>query len=171
MPNKDVTEQTDSKIPSSSQSGRSSVSRRNLLKAGVTAMPAILTLQSGEALARSSNLIGSAPRGTRDHQGNTLCLDTRNADVVANGEAFDLGEPAYAKINAIPGRPYFYQDRWDRWHRVGPDYVCRRGREYYYYDGDWNKINLPRHGAIVSVTAVKSVSSSNLNSIVVNYLP
>jgi hypothetical protein len=82
-----------------------SVSRRALLRGGVTAMPAILTLHSGAALARSSNLIGQAPPGTTDEYGRTLCLDTTGlTQVTEYGTVYDLREPPSGVVNVIPDR-------------------------------------------------------------------
>ena len=170
MPNKDKFQRTDAIIAGSSSSGPAPVSRRALLKAGACAMPAILTLQSGAALARSSNLISAAASGTRDADGNTLCLDTSDLDFLEGSKKYDLGDPAYAKINVIPDLEYYLQANRSVKPPVGPDYVCQVGYDYYYHDRGWNKISLPQNGAIVSVAAIRSISSDSLNSIVVNYL-
>ena len=83
------------------------MSRRTLLRAGATAMPVILTLQSGEALARSSNLIGAAPAGTRGKGGRALCLETSSLGRVRDSEKYDLGDPGFATVNALPDADYY----------------------------------------------------------------
>ena len=65
----------DSKGPLEGVNAPKSVSRRSMLKGTATAMPAILTLQSGAALARSSNLISTIDYKSPDRHGRTLCLN------------------------------------------------------------------------------------------------
>lgn len=107
-------------------------SRRALLKGAVRAMPAVLTLQSGAALARSSNLISASPRDHKDRWGRTLCLDLRTVRPAGrSGRVYDLGHPAYGHVNAVRDREYF----------VAPDHrsaavsearMCHEGGTYYY---------------------------------------
>ena len=170
MPNKDKFQRTDAIIAGSSSSGPAPVSRRALLKAGACAMPAILTLQSGEALARSSNLISAATAGTRAPDGTAICLNTSSVTPMPESNQFDCGEPAYAEFNVIQDRDYYLEANRSIKPPVGPDYVCQVGNDFYYHDRGWNKISLPQNGAIVSVAAIRSISSDSLNSIVVNYL-
>ena len=69
-------------------------------------MPAILTLHSGAALARSSNLISASSSDTTDGMGRTLCVDKSSvvyADADGSSEIFDLGEPPSADLNIIRG--------------------------------------------------------------------
>ena len=55
------------------------ISRRMLLRGATAAVPTILTLQSGAALAASSNLIGTVQyaRQALGPDGNVQCLDMR----------------------------------------------------------------------------------------------
>ncbi|MEM7500467.1 MAG: hypothetical protein AAF417_00430 [Pseudomonadota bacterium] len=109
------------------------MSRRSLLKGGISAMPAVLTLQSGAALARSSNLISVTHRGNhKDHWGRTLCLDTKSVDSV-NGSrrVYDLGHPAYGRVAAIRDRQHYGLTP-NGIREVDESLMCRRGGVYYY---------------------------------------
>lgn len=134
-----------------------SAGRRAMLRGTAVAMPAILTLQSGAALARSSNLISGSGPGTRDRYGRTLCLDTRSVyPMDGNNRLYDLGEPAYARVNAIREREYRYRPR-RRSRQVDESEMCERGIPGYYRTrrgGDWKKVET--RGMIVSATALHS---------------
>jgi hypothetical protein len=84
-------------------------SRRSLLKGSVKAMPVVLTLHSGAALARSSNTNLISESGGMDFDGNYRCLETRNLMPVAESESlYDFGNPrAFADVAVIPDRRYF----------------------------------------------------------------
>ena len=132
------------------------VSRRALLKGTVVTMPAILTLQSGAALARSSNLISAALPGTTDHLDRTLCLDARYVDPVRfdSHEKYDLGEPADGQVCAINDRDHFLaatagHGQVDEWE------MCERGGTYYYKNRGWQQVDVPQ-GILVSATALSS---------------
>lgn len=105
-----------------------SLGRRALLRRGVVAMPAILTLQSGAALARSSNLISASSPGTTDRLGRTLCLDTNS--VVRAGRhrgVYDMGEdPPHAVVNILRDQEYFVRN---------PD---RGDGDWDDHEGDWD---------------------------------
>ena len=148
-----------SNTPTEEQGRPASMHRRALLKGAATTMPMILTLQSGAALARSSNLIGPASAGTRDLNGYTLCLDTDSVIPLEYGNKYDLGDPAYATINMVSDHDYYPEA--NRSHRppYGPDYVCMEGGEYYYQDRGWQEVTLPTNGIVVSAMAVASVSA------------
>lgn len=137
--------------------GPTSQSRRLLLKRGLTAMPVVFTLQSGAALARSSNLISAAPAGTTDAYGNTLCLDTSTVYPLPAGYKYDLGEPPYAQVNVLPKRDYYAAAN-SSMQPVSPSTVCEGGT-FYYRDRGWREINLP-HGIVVSATALTSVAAN-----------
>ena len=134
------------------------LSRRALIRGGAAAMPVILTLQSGAALARSSNLIGPAPPPT-DLDGPTLCLDANSViPLSGQGAKYDLGEPPYARVTAIEQRDYYRNPN------SGPDLsearMCRTGQiSYYYQDPDWQQVQVP-NGIIVSATALSSFAGS-----------
>lgn len=136
-----------------------SVSRRAMLKGSATAMPAILTLHSGAALARSSNLIGAAPSTTRDRLGRALCLDTSSVTAASSsGEAFDLGQPPYARVTAINEQEHHIEAN-NGSAIIDESALCERGGTAYYRDSGWHEVNV-RQGIIVSATALTSFASS-----------
>ena len=111
--------------------------RRALLKGAATTMPMILTLQSGAALARSSNLISATKYGARDEHGRTLCLDLDSVYPAGEyGHKYDLGEPAYGQVFAINNRDHRVRPRY-RSRRIGERRMCRRGGTYYYRRRHW----------------------------------
>ena len=141
-----------------------SMSRRALLKRGVTAMPAVLTLQSGAALARSSNMISATTSRPTDAYGRTLCLDENSVDDVDHAtRRMDLGEPAYGRVSAIRDRDYRMQPR-RRAEQVSEARMCDSGGTYYYrvktyYGPRWRQVDVPK-GMLVSATALSSFAGS-----------
>ena len=136
------------------------LSRRALIKGGAAAMPVILTLQSGAALARSSNLIGAASYGTTDARGRTLCLDTSSVGPPrGKSEKYDLGEPPYAHVTAISDRDWHTSPNDGVPTRIGPAYMCESSEtDFYYLDGGWVRGQVPQ-GIMVSATALYSFVS------------
>ena len=143
------------------------MSRRALLRGSATAMPALLTLHSGAALARSSNLISATSGDPTDGYGRTLCLDTSSV-TPADGDwrVFDLNEPAYGRVSAIRERDY-KRAPYRRAEPVGEEQMCERGGSYYYRDrsyswskwGRWREVNV-RQGVLVSATALTSFTGN-----------
>jgi len=118
-----------------------SLSRRSLLKKGVTAMPAILTLQSGAALARSSNMISASSSDTTDGLGRTLCVDKSSVyPEDGYGEMYDLGNPPHAVVNVIrgPGETIFYETK-NKSTPISPGALCERGGPAWFKpdEGQW----------------------------------
>jgi len=72
--------------------------RRRLLKSTV-AIPVIMTLHSGAALARSSNLVGAVDAGNAHvEEGRYACV--RDASPIEIGSStYDLGEPPVATLS------------------------------------------------------------------------
>ena len=135
-----------------------SISRRALLRGGVTAMPAILTLQSGAALARSSNLISAAP-GSRNADDNALCMDTSTADQLTSGK-WDYRDPGYGTVNVIPDADYYPTTESGKSGEAWTAYTfCEAGGSRKFHDGGWHQVDLPSNGIIVSANALNSVSS------------
>lgn len=138
------------------------VSRRSMLKGTLTAMPAVLTLHSGAALARSSNMVSATRHKTPDKFGRTLCLDKKSV-MPARGHRsrnlYDMGEPAYARVTAINEREY----------RYAPDHgstaydetaLCERGgKAFYYKDAKWQDVQVNK-GMMVSATAMTSFAGN-----------
>ncbi len=170
--NSDVTESVEDQTPQSA-------SRRALLRGAVTAMPVVLTLQSGAALARSSNMISTSQYATEDRHGRALCLDTESVyPVDGSGHLYDMGDPASAHVYAINEREYRTAPDPDA-PRMTKEQVCQSGRPGYYEsgyewygDGDddddddesryrrrWEHVQV-RRGVLVSATALSSFAGS-----------
>ncbi len=131
-------------------------------------MPAILTLQSGAALARSSNLIGAAPAGTRDAHGDAICLDTSTAFPLSGSNKYDLQDPGFATVNVIPDAEYYPLGSGRSADPMTADAFCELGGSNQYHDAGWHQIDLPANGIIVSANALNSVSGNV--DILINYL-
>lgn len=136
-----------------------SVGRRALLKGGVAAMPAILTLQSGAALAQSSNMmISAAHPKTKDSLGRTLCLDTNSVyPAEGHNSAYDMGSPPKAHVNIISKRKYYRSDS-RRSGRVYRGEMCRGGTYWHEEGGNWKSVDLPYKGIVVSSGSMYSVA-------------
>ena len=148
-----------------------SVSRRAILKAGTASLPVILSLQSGAALARSSNLVSSAPTGTRDPAtGDAICMDSSTLTPLGEGQ-YDLGPNGYANVDMLPEQEYYVSGTGRKDGPYTADDVCATSEGYFsYHDGlQWNDI-YSRQGIIISAGAYTSVSTNGLNEIIVNYL-
>ena len=135
--------------------------RRALLRGAATAMPAILTLQSGAALARSSNLISAAGYDAKDRRGGTLCLDVSSVRRASRRhKQYDLGHPPYARVFRLRDRDLHIKPEW-RSRRISEKEVCKSGQPAYYparysYRGiEWKEVHVPR-GIVVSATALRS---------------
>ncbi len=125
---KEISEAT----PDTEQQASKPISRRALLRGAVTAMPVVLTLQSGAALARSSNLISASHYSSEDRRGRTLCLDTDSVNPVGGSDhTFDLGEPARAHVYAINERDYRVAPHRNA-RRISEEQICRTGRPGFY---------------------------------------
>lgn len=135
-----------------------SVGRRALLKKAVATAPAIATVPSGAALARTSNLISSTDEGSAiDRWGRTLCLNRRYAYLTPGG-SIDLGEPPYGEVTAIREREYRTEANGGA-DTVSEADMCRSGGAYYYHSYGWRQVNVPR-GMLVSATALSSFAGS-----------
>lgn len=156
-----MSEFNEKEVNSTEEDRPESVSRRKLLRSGVTAMPAILTLQSGAALARSSNMISAAPTETKDRLGRTLCLDTNSVYPVGDsGHHYDLGNPPQAEITILTDRDYKLR-RNRRGSRVSEGTMCERGGTYWFNDRNgegWQSVTLPQNGVVVSSGAMTSIA-------------
>lgn len=139
------------------------LNRRALLRGAPTALPAILTLQSGAALARSSNLIGAAGQAGPDG-GKYRCLDFDGISGTKTPKVYDLGDPAMAHVTRIDSDSRYYRENPDEHRysdpdRVSPQKMCQQGGNFYRKDG-WRsrKVNV-KQGVLVSATALSSFSS------------
>jgi len=148
----------------SEQSGK--MSRRAVLRGGVTAMPAILTLQSGAALARSSNLISASAPGTTDSLGRTICLDTNSVYPVGTySDVYDLGEPPRAEVNIISDRVYYLEKDLSS-EKVSHSAMCEGGTYWYDERGlGWQSVELPHRGIVVSSGAMTSIADHVIDTL------
>lgn len=114
-------------------------SRRRMIRGATAAVPTILTLHSGAALARTSNLIGRAPGAPVDAAGNNMCLNESSvAEVLEGGQRYDLGEPAHGEVTNIPtmdGRRFYDNDQLAGTPLTGQE-MCERGGTFYYESAD-----------------------------------
>jgi len=93
------------KLPASEATANNSLQskRRRLLK-GTMAIPVIMTLHSGAALARSSNLVGAITnkKDAAKIDGNIICVRPGDFDSTADltGDPADIGETPYATYDS-----------------------------------------------------------------------
>jgi hypothetical protein len=133
--------------------------RRALLRTTTATAPTILTLASGAALARSSNLIGTM---ANKNTGDVLCLDPNSTQgaLPTNPNVYDLGAPAYGEVTRFPlGNRYRKKIADSR--DISPSEACHVNGELqvkYNYSGRWVDKNR-RAGVIVSNAAVASFGS------------
>ena len=144
-----------------STAGPALISRRNLLKKGAAAMPAVLTLQSGAALAASSAYIGSVSREGSQYMGNVLCLDTYGAEPLPNGTTYKFVDATYADVYVIPDGHY-HPTKGNNDPFVYSDEFCRTGGTKYLDDSGWPQADLPTNinGILVSSTALNSIATA-----------
>ncbi len=141
------------------------VSRRLLLRGASVAVPAILTLQSGAALARSSNLIGGNTY-SRAEDGKFNCLDFDGIDATDNPQVFDLGSPPMGHVTRIDADSrYFRTDPSESYswgsgpQEVPKSKMCADGGTYY-RQNRWRTTQVRvKRGMLVSATALNSFSS------------
>jgi hypothetical protein len=156
----------------------SNVSRRALLRGASAALPTVLTLQSGAALAQSSNLIGTVKHASKaiGEGGRVQCLDMASA-VDGTPTKLDLGDRPVLHVQYITQRQYYRPDKsgnaGDPSKPVTIEQMCKEGGVYWYKDGTdrygkirW-KATLPGYynkgvarGFLVSATALSSFASA-----------
>lgn len=166
MSDKIQQDQQNDQLPGSATGSRR-ISRRDLLKRSAVSMPMVLTLQSGAALARSSNLISSTATDYNDELGRTLCLDTESVFPIGEtGEVFDLGAEPYARVTAINDRDYRAEPNGSAV-GVSEAQLCQSGGPAYVQNADfgegtvagWSEVRAPK-GVLVSATALSSFAGS-----------
>ena len=138
------------------------LSRRAFIKKGAGAsMPVILTLQSGAALARSSNLVSASSPQATDNLGRTLCLDTNTVYQVGEyGDIYDFGDPSSAVVNIIPADHTYQVEKNMGSAQISGGGMCPGGT-FWYNDQDgmgWQSIDLPYKGVVVSSGAFVSMT-------------
>jgi hypothetical protein len=151
-----------------------------LLRGASAAVPTILTLQSGAALAASSNLLGTVNdagaaigKTGLDGRPNVQCL-VLDPTMGGTPERLDLGANPLLQMQYIPQRNYYSQSNYAAADK-GPGttgYVtitdmCHKGGTYYYKSSNGPKaaLSVPQGNAIqpgflVSSTALTSFASS-----------
>ncbi len=141
------------------------VNRRAMLRGASAAVPAILTLHSGAALARSSNLIGAA-KYAGQQGGKYRCLDIDGIGGTDKPNVYDLGEPAMGHVTRIDAQSSYYAtdpDRRDRYgstpSEVSKPKMCADGGTYYRKDRHRTRQVNVKRGVLVSATALSSFSS------------
>ena len=160
---------TDNTVTTESAAKPPLMSRRNLLKHGAAAMPAVLTLQSGAALAATSAYIGSVSREGSLIAGHVHCLDVRNAEPLPNGTTFRFVDTDYADVYYIPDGQY-YPTQGQKELPVSAEQYCKTGGTMYLkadgYSG-FPQVELPpnMNGILVSSTALMSISAAFGNGI------
>ena len=142
------------------------IGRRALLRGATSAVPAILTLQSGAALARSSNLIGANPYSGASN-GKYNCLDFDGIDRTDKPRVYDLGSPPMAHVTRIDADSRYYatdpNQAYGGWSggpsEVSKSKMCADGGTYY-RKSRWNTKRVQvKRGMLVSATALNSFSS------------
>ncbi len=125
-------EQTDTGHKAAGEAAGALMRRRVMLRGAAAAVPTILTLHSGAALARSSNLLSVADGAATDRDGRNLCVDESTVELnPGTRKAYDLGQPPQADVTAISPRTY-YRDASGSGATVSPQEMCQNGGDYYY---------------------------------------
>lgn len=146
-------------------------SRRSLLRGASTALPAIFTLQSGAALAASSNLLGTVKHASKavGEGGRVQCVDGASA-VGGTPSVLDLGDDPMVHVQYITPRQYYRPNRrgtaGDPDKPVTIEQMCSGGGVYWYKEnGNW-KATTPGYnrrgieaGFFASATALSSFAS------------
>lgn len=158
-------------------SGAFSRNRRSMLKGAAGTLPAILTLQSGAALARSSSVISSTTAdNAKDAYGRTMCLDKSTiwkdkSKWDAPDTLYDLGNSAKKAtpvVQCINERDYVvYDATTGTYIPVTEGEMCYRGGTFSWDGGidptdglEMQQLNV-NYGMLVSGTAITSVSYSD----------
>ena len=160
---------TDNTVTTENAAKPALISRRNLLKHGAAAMPAVLTLQSGAALAATSAYIGSVPReGARYLETNVLCLDVSKAERLPNGTTYRFVDTNYADVYILPDGQY-HPEKGTEDYVLADKFCCTGGTKYLNATGNrfedlnaWPEVKLPdnMNGILVSSTALNSITAA-----------
>lgn len=141
-----------------------SARRRALVRGAFAAVPTVLTLHSGAALARSSNLIGTIDVPKQDES--AFCLETTGLTTVpdTNPPMYDLGAQPTANVREYSHTRQYYSD-YSCTVKAYPGDMCRNGGSYWYKksDGTKVKVQFPTGGGLVSATALSSFAGTNVN--------
>jgi hypothetical protein len=143
--------------------GTPNLSRRAMLRGATAAVPTILTLGSGAALAASSNLLGTTQTPTTT---DVNCLDPSSTQgpLVSNPNVYDLGSPPYGEVTIIPATNRYRNPA------TGLDMttseVCQlNGTVQVKYGGSGPWVSKTRYpGAMASATALASLGTRILKT-------
>jgi hypothetical protein len=136
-----------------------SKSRRRLLQGAASTVPMILTLQSGAALARSSNIISETTEAgalTEDGQ-YYRCLLLSSVDRVDKGA--DLGEPPSGEYVEIKNMTYYTDDNASS-PTVSGATVCKNDVTYFYKDQGFKQIRIEGGGLAFSAASHTSLAGA-----------
>lgn len=169
-----MTADTNQRHPEGSATGLEGgrVSRRAVLRGAGAALPTILTLHSGAALAQSSNLIGTVSSASyaRDAAGNVQCIQI-DAYMGGTPAQVDLGDNPMLNAQYIPVRTYYRTKDGAAGSKstdvVQIEEMCQVGGTYWYKDGGPKQAlsvspagNPIKAGFMVSATALASFSTA-----------
>jgi hypothetical protein len=138
-----------------------SISRRALLRGASAAVPTILTLHSGAALAQTSNLVGAQPFATKENN-QYRCLDTSSVYRSNKANVYDLGSPPMGHVTRIQADGAYYRPGSNGQQSndavTGPT-MCQEGGTFYRKSSGWTQVSVEQ-GVLVSATALSSFSSA-----------
>jgi hypothetical protein len=136
-----------------------SKARRRLIQGAASTVPVILTLQSGAAWARSSNIISESTEAgglTEDGQ-YYRCLLLSSVDRVDRGA--DLGEPPSGEYVELKNMTYYTADNAGS-PTVSGATVCRNDVPYYYKDQGFQQIRVEGGGLVFSAASHTSLAGA-----------
>lgn len=147
-------------------------SRRKLLRGASAALPTILTLQSGAALAQSSNFLGTVTNANEavGDGGKIQCLDGASA-TGGTSTRLDLGDDPMLHMQYVTPRTYYLPNADGTAGNpdapVSIEQMCSGGGVYWYQEnGTWMSTTPGYNGRgveagfMVSATAMASFASS-----------
>lgn len=148
--------------PAASQE-KPDASRRALLSGACkVAGPAIVTLYSGAALARSSNLISTSTKNGAEYS-KYRCLDTASVQDKVGTNLYDLGRNPIGRVTRINSTKQYYASDWKGNRtstQVSGSKMCADGGYYFRKDGynQYTKVRVYK-GGLVSATALSSFAN------------
>lgn len=141
------------------------LARRAIIKGAAGTLPTILTLQSGAALARSSNLIRPITDAAtaKDANNRTLCLSQRSVDNVYLNGQIDLGPSGYGEVTAITERDYYREPNRGA-AEMSEQEMCEEGQTAYFRSIGWKSKQAPQ-GWLVSADHLSSFANIHIDEI------
>jgi hypothetical protein len=140
--------------------------RRALLRGAMATVPTVMTLHSGAALARSSNLVGAGPDAGADG-GQYRCLDTETVYQTSNPNVYDLGDPPMAHVTTIRSDTTYYRletmgssENLKPTDPVTGPTMCKEGGTFFRKSGYTSGNVEVKRGVLVSATALVSFSGA-----------